>query len=498
MVVEGPVEAEQGLVAPEEPDVGGVGDPARDGLGAGVEGRPLGLPGGEQAKGGGLVGDGHHPVLEGAGVVGDGALGVLGQAPAPPGDGLAQLVALQQRAVEVLDEGGGGDHVDAVAHGHHPPDPGVDHLLGQRPVGPDPGVQVGGRLGVGLRGGGGLGVGRAAGVEHQHRHRGVGQQPAEGGAVDVLDPGVGVGALEGQVAVGPGPEGRQRRVAPRVVVGVLGFAGGQVGPGAVAVEVHDVVGPAVLLRRLEPGGHGRVGGRAQHVELERRQAAAQLDEVAGHGAERHVASAPRPADHQQHPQLRPRGRQDRSAGGPVVGPHERPGPQRHRLVGAGVAQQLPGQGRVARVGRHLHPGLVQAGAHPGPQVGRLAGEDRPEQRRSQLAQPRLRRRRQPGGGVEGELEVVLQVPAQLLPVGGVDGEDEPARRPLDDAAVVQRDIDGVGAAGLAAVRQPQRQHRSAPRMPEAAIRRAACHRLLRDTEHSLRSPDALRPAQTCR
>ena len=64
--------------------------------------------------------------------------------------------------VDVLDEPGRGVNVDLVAHRHHARHALVGDLGGQRPIGADPLVHPGRRIG----GGGGLGVGGAAGVEH--------------------------------------------------------------------------------------------------------------------------------------------------------------------------------------------------------------------------------------------------------------------------------------------------------------------------------------------
>ena len=104
------------------------------------------------------------------------------------------------------------------------------------------------------------------------------------------------------------------------------------------------------------------------------------------------------------------------AGGLVMSPDELRRRERDRLVGIGVAQQLPRHTRHFRrvgVDLHPHPGQLIVGLRPqldGPALDEHPLEQLPPNRREQL----LRAARERRGRIGGELGVVLQVPAHLL------------------------------------------------------------------------------------
>ena len=91
-------------------------------------GLALALEGGD---GVGLVDHRHDPILQRHLLEGNLTVGIGVQLLAPTLHRLAQRLPTEQGAVEFVDELGGGDDVDAVAHRYHPSDLGVDHLLGE-------------------------------------------------------------------------------------------------------------------------------------------------------------------------------------------------------------------------------------------------------------------------------------------------------------------------------------------------------------------------------
>ena len=172
--------------------------------------------------------------------------------------------------------------------------------------------------------------------------------------------------------------------------------------------------------------------RPEHVKLVRRLVllAQSLDQPAGHRAERHVILGAGPADHQEDAD-RPRlgtgqlgllGRFGVSAG-------ERGGAERQRDVGVRVADQLPGDGRGPfDRGDDLNVGVVKLFSQLGPHVASFVGvKHLVEQVPADLGNPLLDAGRDFRGGVLGELQVVLQVPAQVGLDLVVEGETERLR-----------------------------------------------------------------------
>ena len=191
---------------------------------------------------------------------------------------------------------------------------------------------------------------------------------------------------------------------------------------AVAVEVHHMVGAARVSGFLQDLGEPGEGGRPQHVQVQAvHLVSPAADQPGGYRAERHILAAPRAADDQQHPQPVPaRLRQvTHPACGLQMGADELTRAQRQRRIGAGVTQQFPRQARgLGRVGVHLHPHPAQPRLRPIPDTGRvLTAEHLLEQEtRAGAGQDLLGAGGQRRGRVGGEFGVVLQVPADLLPV----------------------------------------------------------------------------------
>ena len=138
--------------------------------------------------------------------------------------------------------------------------------------------------------------------------------------------------------------GRGQRDAVYVWRGVDAAKIGDVEVGAVAVEVHHVVGPAGVVggvQRLRQPGECCWAEDVQVQAVYLGGAAA--DQAAGHRAERHIGPAARAADHQQDAQAVAGGlRQGRVPGCPQVGADEDARGQRDRGVAARVAEQFPG------------------------------------------------------------------------------------------------------------------------------------------------------------
>ena len=183
------------------------------------------------------------------------------------------------------------------------------------------------------------------------------------------------------------------------------------------------------------------GRRAQHVEVETPAGCGPARP--GGGATERNGTSPRPPGRQITNSTRScalGGRQVRSAWAGWSWARTNTGPRGPPPGRCGGREQLPGQcGRIARVGRQPPPWSRPGQGAPGPTApGRLAGEDR-SRTAPFPSSPSLPPPRPPTSGRgQGELEVVLQVPAQLLPVCRAEGEEETARCPLDDAAVVQQ------------------------------------------------------------
>ena len=290
-----------------------------------------------------------------------------------------------------------------------------------------------------------FGVGGPAGVQHQHRHPRRGEQLAEGRPVSQLLIGRVTRILEDQVPVLPGPHrprhrGRvpQRRHPHPTTITAAGrpaTAGRAIGSGrtlvvlalavilsavikrsevevgAVPVEVHHMVRPAGVSGLVQDLGEAGVGGGAQHVQVQAGHLlGAAADQPGGHRPERHIITTAGAADHQQHPQPVPaRLRQAHPARGLQVGADELTRAQRHRGISARVAQQFPRQARdISRIGVHLHPDPRQPGTHVVPDArGVQSREHVPEQAHTGTSQDRLSVPGQAGGGVGGELRVVL-------------------------------------------------------------------------------------------
>ena len=121
-----PVQGQQGLVAAEEPQVGGVGQAGIEpislagSLGAGRgDGRLASIDPGKDGESGGIVHHRHHPVLQRPGLVAHIPEGVVVELLAAQGHRVVQGVAPAEGGVQVSHEPGGSVHVYPVAHGHH-------------------------------------------------------------------------------------------------------------------------------------------------------------------------------------------------------------------------------------------------------------------------------------------------------------------------------------------------------------------------------------------
>ena len=147
--IEGAVKGEEAFVPAEEsrirrsrhpaPRTGGSGVPFGS---AELDQRRVPLLRAQQGKGGGLVDDGHGPVLQVHRCGGDLPGGAGGEGTPGGGGGLAQRLTSQQVSVQVGHVLGSGDDVDVVAHRHHPRHPGIGHLSSQRPIRPDPRMHI--------------------------------------------------------------------------------------------------------------------------------------------------------------------------------------------------------------------------------------------------------------------------------------------------------------------------------------------------------------------
>jgi hypothetical protein len=118
-----------------------------------------------------------------------------------------------------------------------------------------------------------------------------------------------------------------------------------------------------------------------------------------------------------------------------------------RRVGLGVAQQLPRDaGGFLHACHHFDPRVVQAVAQPRPQITGIAAglEHGLEQRHADLGHARLDPGRDLPLRLEGDLQEVLEVPAQVAPAPLREREGERrGDRLADDLRAGQLDLDPV-------------------------------------------------------
>ena len=303
-------------------------------------------------------------------------------------------------------------------------------------------------------------MGAAARVQHQHRHPGVGQQlrPAPGRppAADCSSwpgprtPGTRASPAAAPTAprTAPGPASPTRAGRQRLVIE----------PGAVPVEMHHLIRLTPVPRRLQHPGQLGEGRRAQHIQLAAPPAPARLSRTRWLATDRNGTSTrpARPADHQQHPQPLRRPRHRHLGRGLGQGAHERPRPHRDHPAGRRVPQQLPRDPRRALgPGGHLHPGPGQVCRHRIPYPHRVpAGlEYLAEQVLAQRRQPRLHVAGDVRRGIDRVLQVILQIPADILPVPVTQPEPHPRRRRPPRTRALQRQIHHTPPA-LSPDRQP--------------------------------------------
>ena len=187
-----------------------------------------------------------------------------------------------------------------------------------------------------------------------------------------------------------------------------------------AVEVDYVVRLTLSVRLAKRLPELLEGGRTQDVEVVGLAVglAEPAEELARHGAERHIPVAPRPAEDQKDADLSFfLGRQAGSAGRVGLRAHERMGGESQGRVGRWLPQQLPGdRGRLGHARDDLDARLRQPLLDPAPDPPGVVirQEYRPKQLRPQLGHSPLdppgdRRRR-----LLGVLEELFQIPAKIF------------------------------------------------------------------------------------
>jgi hypothetical protein len=234
---------------------------------------------------------------------------------------------------------------------------------------------------------------------------------------------------------------------------------------AVAVEVDDLVGLARGVGATQRLPQLLEGRRAEHIEVEGfpRLLREALQESGGDRAEGDVLAAVRPADDEQDAQRRPGPQLGQRGGRGRVGlrAHEGAGAQGERNLGLLVAQQLPGDGRrLAHPGHDLHPGLREPRPQRRPEVaGVVALEDRLKELDAERRHPLLDPRGDLRCRVLRELQVVLQIPAEVLLVAVRKAEGELDRGGLPREAVdLKGDLDVVHVLAGAGLRQAESRH----------------------------------------
>jgi hypothetical protein len=234
---------------------------------------------------------------------------------------------------------------------------------------------------------------------------------------------------------------------------------------AVTIEMQHLVGPAVLLCGPQHAAQMGKGRRAQHIKGDGFAIlwAKAAEQAARHGAKRHIVSGGGAADHQQHAQRASAGAgQGRSAGGGGCAAHKTVRHQGQRFVGAGVAQQLPGnRRRLAHIGHHFHTEILQVLVDLRPDAAAiLAGlEQLAEQALADGAHAPfdfggLARRR-----VERVLQIVFEVPGQFSLLALIEGKGEAAPcGAAGDIGTLQFHIDLELTIGKALLGQAEDRH----------------------------------------
>ena len=322
---------------------------------------------------------------------------------------------------------------------------------------------------------GGLGVGRPARVQHQHRHPGGGQQPPQRSA---RRPAAGSPHCRGPRTAGTraGPAAPARPPTPRTAAATaptpppppaagrrsgLDAEVGQVEPGAVPVEMHHVIRP--------PRIHAP---RAAPATAGRRWPGAARPGPGPPSARPRRGPGGRPPTGTAHPPGRPAGR---SPAAPAAGPRPAPAAPGARPPAGACGRTPPppappphpGPDRAAaptpapapRPGRRPPPPAPHpAGPAPAPRSPPhpRSANTRPEQLRARLRQLRLRLPRDHRRRISRELRVILQIPADPLPVPVIGrsselGHRHPARRPRP-ASVTSTRRPPPGPAGMSLIR----------------------------------------------
>ena len=185
--------------------------------------------------------------------------------------------------------------------------------------------------------------------------------------------------------------------------------------------MHDVIGFASFLGELELLRELLVGRRAQDVELEGLtvRIAQSLDQPPGDGTEGNIVPRSRPADREQDADLVGDPRRGERGLPALLRTHERLRGQSEIDAGMGIADQLPRNGRGlgdARDDLDSRRRQMRLDERPKPRSVLPILEDRTKQRLPALghelfdARGDLRRR------VLRKLQIVLEIPADLLAI----------------------------------------------------------------------------------
>ncbi len=218
---------------------------------------------------------------------------------------------------------------------------------------------------------------RPARIENQHRHIGLDQQLAEGGAAHQLQVLLRFGVLEREIAVRTFARAGEHQCAQLTEDLQRRFCVRHVNVQAMPVEVNDVIRAALGLCRAQYLPQPLERRRAENVEFEQfpRALAQPFDQAAGDRAKRHVVAPTGAADDEQDSDflfalpLQKRGlpRRFRMCADKLLRR------ERERGVGLWVAHQFPrNRGGLPHVVHHnLDARLVQLCAKRGPQVTRI-------------------------------------------------------------------------------------------------------------------------------